>query len=60
MYVIKKIDDMEFWDAKELEQSCCKKWQKSPNQETGLKNRGPLKVLNDTNLILNDWGGNSC
>ena len=37
-----------------LEPSCCKKRQKSPNQETGLGNRGRLKVLNDTNLILND------
>ena len=25
-----------------LEPVCCKKWQKSPNQETGLGNRGPL------------------
>ena len=28
--------------------------QKSPNQETGLGNRGRLKVLNVTKLILND------
>ena len=27
---------------------------KSPNQETGLGNKGRLKVLNDTKLILND------
>ena len=27
---------------------------KSPNQETGLENRGRLKVLNDTKFILND------
>jgi hypothetical protein len=27
---------------------------KSPNQETGLGNRGHLKVLNDTKLIQND------
>ena len=32
----------------ELEQVCCKKLQKSPNQETGLGNRGPLEALNDT------------
>ena len=38
----------------QLELSCCKKRQKSPNQETGLGNRGHLKVLNDTKLILND------
>ena len=31
-----------------LELSCCKKQQKSPNQESGLRNRGCLKVLNDT------------
>ena len=36
-----------------LELPCCKKRQKSPNQETGLGNRGHLKVLNDTKLILN-------
>ena len=35
-----------------LELSCCKKRQKSPNQETGLGNRGRLKVLNGTKLIL--------
>ena len=30
------------------------KWQKkSPNQETGLVNRGPLEALNDTKLVLN-------
>ena len=38
----------------ELEPSCYKKQQKSPNQETGLGNRGSLKVLNDTKLILKD------
>ena len=27
--------------------------QKSPRQETGLGNRGRLKVLNDTELVLN-------
>ena len=27
---------------------------KSPNQETGLANRGPLEALIDTKLILND------
>ena len=37
-----------------LEQSCCKKRQKSPGQETGLGNRGRLKVLNDANLVLNE------
>ena len=26
----------------------------SPNQEIGLENRGHLKVLNDTKVILND------
>ena len=38
----------------ELEPSCRKKRQKSPNQETGLGNRGCLKVLIVTKLILND------
>ena len=37
-----------------LEPFCFKKPQKSPGQENGLGNRGPLKVLNDTKLILND------
>ena len=36
-----------------LEPSCCKKRQKSLNQETGEGNRGHLKVLNNTKLILN-------
>ena len=36
-----------------LEQSCCKKRQKKgPGQETGLGNRGCLKILNDTKLVL--------
>ena len=38
---------------KTLEQVCCKKQQKSPNQETGLGNRGRLKDLNGTKLVLN-------
>ena len=29
---------------------------KGPNQETGVGNRGHLKVLNDTKLGLNDEG----
>lgn len=37
-----------------LEQSCCKKWQKSSDQETDFWNKGRLKVLNDNKLILND------
>ena len=39
-----------------LEPVCCKKRQKSPNQGTGLGNRGHLKVLNDTKLVLNHLG----
>ena len=39
---------------------CCKKRQNSSNQETGLENRGPLNCLNDTKLILNDYGGHTC
>ena len=27
---------------------------KSPNQETGFGNRGHLKVMNDTKLVLNE------
>ena len=42
-----------FWNLV-LELSCCKKRQKRPNQETGLGNRGRLKVLNDTKLFLNE------
>jgi hypothetical protein len=37
-----------------LEQSCCKKRQKSPGQETDFENRGCLKALNDTKLVLNE------
>ena len=37
-----------------LEPVCCKNGRKSPNQETGLGNRGFLKVLNDTKLVLNE------
>ena len=40
-----------------LEPSCCKKRQKkSPGQETGLGNRERMKVLNDTKLVLNEYG----
>ena len=43
--------------ARLLELSCCKNRQKSLNPETGLGNRGYLKVLNATKLILSDkWG----
>ena len=35
-----------------LEQCCCEKRQKSPGQDTGLGNRGCLKVLIDTKLLL--------
>ena len=35
-----------------VEPSCCKKRQKSPNQETGLGNRGRMNALNNTKLIL--------
>ena len=38
-----------------LEPSRCKKWQKSPGQETGLGKRGPLKVLNGTKFVLNEY-----
>ena len=32
----------------------CKKWQKIPNQDAGLGNRGPMAARNDKRLILND------
>ena len=48
----------DFYDAKVttyiLEPVCCKKRQKSPNQETGLGKRGHLKVLKDTKLVLTE------
>ena len=37
-----------------LEPPSCKKWQKSPCQDAGLGNEGPLKTLNDTKVITND------
>ena len=37
-----------------LEPFYCKKRQKSPWLVTGLGNRGPLKVINGTKLILDD------
>ena len=37
------------------ESVCCKKGQKSPNQETGLRNRGRLKVLNDVLFSPNQF-----
>ena len=40
--------------VKKVEQACCKNGQKSPGQETGLGNRGRLKVLKDTKLVLNE------
>ena len=33
---------------------------KSPNQETVLGDRRHLEALNDTQLILNEYGGHSC
>ena len=45
---------IKFFKICKLELSCCKKQQKSPNQETVLENRGRLKVLNDTKLVLNE------
>ena len=40
--------------TKGLEPVCCKKRQKSPNQETDLGSRGPLEALIGAKLILND------
>ena len=44
-------------EVKIVELSCCKR---SPNKETVLGNRGHMRVLNDTKLILNDQRGHSC
>ena len=43
-------------------QSCLavRSGKKGPNQETGLGNRGHMKVQNDIKLILNNQGGHSC
>ena len=38
----------------QFELPCCKRWQKSPCQDTCSGNRGPLKALSDTKLILDD------
>ena len=38
----------------QLEPVCLRNGKKSPNQETGLGNRGHMKVLNDTKLVLNE------
>ena len=39
--------------VKFLEPVCCKKRPKKSKQETGLRQMGHLKVLNDTKLVLN-------
>ena len=54
LWISFEIDFKTIFSSHLLEPSCCKKWQKSPNQETCLGNRGHLKVVNDTKLILND------
>jgi hypothetical protein len=41
--------------AEFLEPVCCKK---RPKIVTGLENKGPLKVLNGTKVILDDHGNN--
>ena len=48
------ISDFFLFKNIHLEPSCCKKRQKSPNQEIGLGNREYLKVPNDTKLVLNE------
>ena len=53
------ISDFFLFKNIHLEPSCCKKRQKSSNQETGLGKRGRLKVLNDTKMIINYSSGNS-
>ena len=52
-----KVSNIYFWSKSKiaLEPVCCKKRQKSPNQETGLGNRGHLKVLKNTKLVLIEY-----
>ena len=50
---------VEFWSQNQLpsvlEPVCCKKWQKKSSRPvTGLRTRGPLKILNGIKLILED------
>ena len=46
---------IKIWSTpKKISTTCCKKCQKSPNQETGLGNRGRLKSLNETKLVINE------
>ena len=40
--------------VKFLEPVCCKKRPKKSKQETGLRQMGHLKVLNDTKLVLHE------
>ena len=49
-----KVNYIHFWSKSKiaLEPVCCKKRQKSPNQETGLGNRRHLKVLKNTKFVL--------
>ena len=49
-----KVNYIHFWSKSKiaLEPVCCKKRQKSPNQETGLRNRRNLKVLKNTKFVL--------
>ena len=54
------IESIQQTQAPQLSHLAVRSGKKSPNQETGLGNRGCLKVLNATTLILNDYGGNSC
>ena len=51
-----KVSNIYFWSKSKiaLEPVCCKKRQKSPNQETGFGNRGHLMVLKDTKLVLTE------
>jgi hypothetical protein len=43
-----------FSRKRHLSNLAVKSGKKSPGQETGLENRGRLKVLNDTKLALNE------
>ena len=49
-----KINILDICIRGHIEQVCCKKRQKCLSQENVLRNRGHLKVLFDTKLVLNE------
>ena len=52
---VKFVKDFELICARVLTKTdAVRSGKKSPNQEIGLENRGRLKVLNDSKLVLNE------